>query len=80
MGAKTMAEENGETRASRGRSNKCESREYARANIDVIHTNTHGWRYSRRGGCVSQIRSNEETCMSLDRLDIGRNSLSNSLP
>lgn len=39
MGAKTMAEENGETRASRGRSNKCE---YARANIDVIHTNTHG--------------------------------------
>lgn len=42
MGAKTMAEENGETRASRGRSNKCESREYARANIDVIHTNTHG--------------------------------------
>lgn len=42
MGAKTMAEENGETRASRGRSNKCESREYARANIDVIHTNTRG--------------------------------------
>lgn len=42
MGAKTMVEENGETRASRGRSNKCESREYARANIDVIHTNTRG--------------------------------------
>lgn len=42
MGAKTMAEENGETHASRGRSNKCESREYARANIDVIHTNTRG--------------------------------------
>lgn len=42
MGAKTMLEENGETRASRGGSNKCESCEYARANIDVIHTNTRG--------------------------------------
>lgn len=41
-GTKTMLEENGETRASRDGSNKCESCEYARANIDVIHTNTRG--------------------------------------
>lgn len=49
MGAKTMPEENGETRTSRGGSNKCESREYARANIDVIHTNTR-WVDVIRGG------------------------------
>lgn len=55
------------------------NREYARANIDVTHTNTRGLTLFEAGQMRSQIRSNEETCMSLDRLDIGRNSLSNSL-